>query len=320
LGAVPATYLSRAHAAAALGLLRVVARRSFRPRGPGYDARAMLAQPLRVLCGGADGIAIALAWHAGAVEVTVLARGVCDAEASAAAFEAARAIAAVDDDPVEFLAMIRSHPVVGALARTSDPRLPRTPTLFEAFAFFVLGQLVTSWEARESYKKLGWVAGEPIAGTRLRSPPTPAGVRATPMWKLHAIGIGSRRATTLRAGALRGTALERLRELAPEVAVGKLESLRGVGPWTANHVARTALGWSDAVPVGDLHAKTFVTEALTGEPGDDEAMLAALEPFRPHRARVVTLLERASGRRRDEETPPRRRARVDRHRREPWRY
>lgn len=319
MAAVPGTLHSRARATESLRLLRVATRRSFRPIGSGYDARSALAHPLRVLRGGPDGIAVALAWRGGEVEATVLARGACTADDCAAAFEAARGLAAVDDDPSAFLASVKKHPIVGKLALRGDPRLARTPTLFEAFVFFVLGQLVTTWEARESFKKLGWMAGEAIDGTRLRSAPTPAGMRALPMWKLHAIGVGSRRAATLRMGALRGASLEKLRALPGETVVEKLQSLRGIGPWTANHVARAALGWADAVPVGDLHAPTFVTEALTGEPGDDDAMLAALEPFRPHRARVVKLLERASGPRRDDERP-RRIAQVDRHRREPWRY
>jgi 3-methyladenine DNA glycosylase/8-oxoguanine DNA glycosylase len=303
-------------------LLRVAAVRAFRPCGPSYDPRPIVARPLRVLEGGEDGIALHLAWCGTSMEVKVLARGACDAARADAALETARGLAALDDDPTEFLRMVARHRTLGPLARRADPRLSRTPTLFESFCFAVLGQLVTSWEARQSYMRLGWIAGEAIAGTRLRSAPTPAGVRAVPMWKLHAIGVGSRRAATLRSGALRGATLESLRAVDAAVVVEKLQSLRGVGPWTANHVAREALGWSDAVPVGDLHAKTFVTAALTGEPGDDAAMLEALEPFRPHRARVVKLLERASGPRRDDaqSTRPRRVPKVDRHRREPWRY
>jgi 3-methyladenine DNA glycosylase/8-oxoguanine DNA glycosylase len=103
--------------------------------------------------------------------------------------------------------------------------------------------------------------------------------------------------------------------------VEKLQSLHGVGPWTANLVARSALGYSDAVPIGDCHAPYVVTGALTGIEGDDDAMLAALEPFRPHRARVVVLLDRAQFARRGVSSVPRRRLpRVDPHRREPWKY
>jgi 3-methyladenine DNA glycosylase/8-oxoguanine DNA glycosylase len=258
-----------------------------------------------------------MAWRGGAVEVSVLAKRECDGEMLEAAYAAARGIAGVDDDPTDFLRSVARHPVLGKLVkRGADPRMTRTPTVFEAFVFSVLGQLVTSWEAREAYVRLGWLAGERIEGTKLKTAPTPAGLRSVPMWKLHAVGVGSRRAATLRGGALRGDAIERLKGVDPAVAVEKLQSLRGVGPWTANGVARSALGWSDAVPVGDLHAKTFVTLALSGEAGDDAAMVEVLEPFRPHRARVVQLLEGFSV----PGAEPRRLPRVDKHRREPWRY
>ena len=96
----------------------------------------------------------------------------------------------------------------------------------------------------------------------------------------------------------------------------------GVGPWTANLVARAALGWTDAVPVRDFHAHYVITEALTGVQGDDDAMLEALAPFRPHRARVVELIMQGQiadvlpGFERMRRPLPR----IDPHRREPWKY
>jgi 3-methyladenine DNA glycosylase/8-oxoguanine DNA glycosylase len=297
-----------------------VSRHELRPVGPGFDPRPWLTYPVRALRGGQDGIGVALGWRAGAVVVSVLARGECTADDTDRAIEAGRGITAVDDDPTEFVRMISRHPILAGLLRREDPRLHRTPTLFEAFAAAVIEQLVTSFEARASIRRLWTIAGEMIPGTRLRAAPTASGVRGVPMWKLHAIGVGSRRALTLRDGAQRGAALEALRALPGDVVVEKLESLRGVGPWTSNRVARTALGWADAVPVGDFHAPSYVSEALTGVAGGDDEMLAALEPFRPHRARVVKLIERASGKRAFPSGQPRRLPRVDPHRRQPWKY
>lgn len=131
--------------------------------------------------------------------------------------------------------------------------------------------------------------------------------------------MGSRRAATLRAGALRGAALERLREVSPEDALGRLQSLPGVGPWTANHVAKNALGWADAVPVGDAHAHYTVTEALTGVQGDDEAMLRALDPPAPSRPGGA---RRGRGVRRPRPAVGAQTSAAagQHHRREPWRY
>ena len=53
-------------------------------------------------------------------------------------------------------------------------------------------------------------------------------------------------------------------------------------------------GDADAVAVGDYHLKNVVAWHMTGRPrGTDEEMMELLEPFRPHRGRVIRLLERA---------------------------
>ena len=304
--------------------LRAVAMASFTPRGPGYDPRLRLKRRLVALRGGEDAIVLGLSWARGTVRIKVIAQGACSSEDVEAAIAVARSLTAVDDDPSEFLAMVRSHPVLGPLSHRVDARIACTPTVFESFATAVIEQLVTGVEARASIRRLWRIAGEPVPNTTLRAAPTASAVKRVPMWRMHAIGVGARRAVTLHEGAGRGEALERLRTHAPAVAVEKLQSLRGVGPWTANEIARSGLGWADAVPVGDFHAPFAIAAAL-GAGADltrddpraaDAAMLEVLEPFRPHRARVALLLEGWA-------TPgdrPWRLPRVDPHRREPWRW
>jgi 3-methyladenine DNA glycosylase/8-oxoguanine DNA glycosylase len=307
----------------ALAGLHAVATASLTPRGVGYDPRLRLRRRIVALRGGENAIVVALGWVRGVVRVDVLACGSCSSDDAEHAIDTARALVAVDDDPTEFLTMVRSHPVLGPLSREADPRLGSTPTVFESFAVAVIEQLVTGFEARASIRRLWSIAGERIPGGALVATPTAAAVRRVPMWKLHAIGVGTRRAATLREGAIRGDAIERLRGLPGDVVVTKLQSLPGVGPWTANAVARAGLGWSDAVPVGDFHAPFAISAALGGphglslddRPAADAAMLQVLEPFRPHRARVALLLERHATRTRKRPLP-----RVDPHRREPWRY
>lgn len=276
---------------------------------------------MRVLRGGAAGVVVVYRVQSPEVEVRLFGCHPLPVDDVALTLKGARDLAGLDDDATEFLAMARSHPLVRQLARVHDTRLTRTPTVFEAFAVAVIEQLVTGVEARASVRRLWAIAGEPVRGTTLKAAPSPEAVRRVPMWKLHAIGVGSRRAATLRGGAMRGAALERLRDADPAVALERLQTLPGVGPWTANHVAKNALGWADAVPYGDVHAHYLVTQALTGVEGDDDAMVRALEPFRPHRARVVSLIERAifAGRGLPGIKKPRL-PRVDPHRREPWKF
>jgi len=57
-----------------------------------------------------------------------------------------------------------------------------------------------------------------------------------------------------------------------------------------------ALGDADAVSVGDYHLPNVASWHLAGEPrGTDERMLELLEPFRPHRGRVLRLLQVGAG-------------------------
>lgn len=303
------------HRATVPSCLRPIAARRFDARGEApYFPRELALRPLVALRGGDDGLVLAFRVDKRGVDVRVLARGTCSAEDTEQAFDAARGLAAVDDDPSPFLASLSGD--LAALARKHDVRIARSPTLFASLAPAILEQLVTTYEARASWRRLQALAGETVTGTELRAAPTAAAVRAIPMWKLHEIGIGAKRAVTLHLASRRGDAIERLRALAPETALEKLMSLKGIGPWTANLVVRNAFGYADAVPVGDLHAPRLVTEALTGATdGDDASMLAALEPYRPHRARVSMLVESMAMARRTGPLP-----RVDRHRRMPWKY
>lgn len=313
--------------------LRAVASASFAPVGGMYDPRLHLRRRAVAIRGGEDAIVVAFGWHTGCVRMKVLARGACSSEAVELAIATARGLTAVDDDPSEFVESVRSHAVLGPFVREFDLRLSSTPTIFESLAVAIIEQLVTGFEARASVRRLWRIAGEPVAGTSLVAPPSARAVHRVPMWKLHEIGVGAKRAVALHEAAARGDAIERLRGLAPIVVMERLETLRGVGPWTSNAVARTALAYADAVPVGDFHGPFIVASALAGRddltlddrPEADVVMLEALEPFRPHRARVAMLLERRAFRLRGRDgnasgERARPLPRVDAHRREPWRY
>ncbi|MFC6341422.1 DNA-3-methyladenine glycosylase 2 family protein, partial [Nocardioides hankookensis] len=70
----------------------------------------------------------------------------------------------------------------------------------------------------------------------------------------------------------------------------RLASLPGSGVWTAAEVRQRAHGDADAVSFGDYHVAHHVGWAVEGRDFDDDEMAAYLEPWRPHRNRVVTLL------------------------------
>ncbi|MBV8952035.1 MAG: hypothetical protein JOZ99_14250 [Actinobacteria bacterium] len=128
----------------------------------------------------------------------------------------------------------------------------------------------------------------------MRVPPPPQRLAELPYWAYHPLGIERSRAETVRRACTRASGLARLGCSEPGVVHRSLQSIGGVGPWTAAEVAAVALGDPDAVSVGDYHLPHVVAWALAGEPrGDDERMLALLEPYRGQRARVLRLITSA---------------------------
>jgi 3-methyladenine DNA glycosylase/8-oxoguanine DNA glycosylase len=112
-----------------------------------------------------------------------------------------------------------------------------------------------------------------------------------PYWAYHELHLEKRRAEILRRVARDFPSIEATCDQSPDSAAAILESYAGVGAWTVAKTLMVSHGDPDQVEVGDYHVKHIVVHHLTGRPrGTDEEMLALLEPFRPHRGRVVRLL------------------------------
>jgi 3-methyladenine DNA glycosylase/8-oxoguanine DNA glycosylase len=94
----------------------------------------------------------------------------------------------------------------------------------------------------------------------------------------------------MRAAQVAGR-LEETVDMDPAEAERRLRAVSGIGVWTAAEVAQRALGDGDAVSFGDYHLPAFIGWAMLGRPVDDDGMAELLEPFRPHRYRVIRLLE-----------------------------
>lgn len=187
------------------------------------------------------------------------------------------------------------HPLlVQAHARHPGLRIPRTGRVVEALVPAVLEQKVTGKQARSAFRWLVAKHGAPAPGPApdgMRVPPPAEGWRRIPSWDWHRAGVDPQRARTVLAAVQVAGRLEECAGMAPDDAARRLQAVPGIGAWTAAEIAQRALGDADALSVGDYHLSQYVGWALAGRPVDDAGMVALLEPWRPHRYRVVRLLE-----------------------------
>ena len=198
-----------------------------------------------------------------------------------------------NDDDSDFVAhhdwLDRAHRLNRGL------RFMCTQAVWEVLLPVVLEQKVTGTEARQSYGELQRALSEPAPGASggpaLLLPPTAQVVAITPSHVFHAANVERKRSDAIRRAAGSAHRLEEASYMDRAAAHARLRALPGLGEWTANEVAAVAFGDADAVSVGDFHLKNAVSWALAGEArGTDERMVELLEPYRPHRGRVIRLI------------------------------
>jgi 3-methyladenine DNA glycosylase/8-oxoguanine DNA glycosylase len=179
-------------------------------------------------------------------------------------------------------------------------RTPATGSIAECAALAILEQRVTGIESRRAWVQLVRTFGQPAPGPTdsippgMYVPPSPQEWRLIPSWEWHKAGVDPGRAATVIGLMQRASSLPRLLDLEPSQARQRLQSLPGIGVWTAAEIGHRALGDSDAVSFGDYHLPENIVYALTGqEGGTDEDLACVLEPVTGHRYRVQKLVERS---------------------------
>ena len=196
------------------------------------------------------------------------------------------------------------HPLTNRLHREHPGMMfARSLTTWDLVVPTVLGQRVTTSEARSSWRQIVRRFGHAAPGSSVvRLPPTPDTIASLSDHHWHVAGVERGRADTIRRllavlGALDRTIGDPGIRGNPDMVTEfrqVVESVPGSGPWTATALAIAVFGDPDVVQLGDLHIPHIVTNALAGEPrGHDERMVEILEPFRPHRGRVVRLIKLA---------------------------
>lgn len=210
------------------------------------------------------------------------------------------------DDPDSFEP--RDERVAAAHKRLRGLRVPRTGRVLEALVPAVLEQRIVGVDAFAHWRRLVTRYGEVAPG------PAPAGMKvipakevwqSIPTWEWHRAGVEQRKARTI---ALAASYASRLEAAAREGNNGEvyrmLTAIPGIGVWTAHEVGARALGDPDAAPIGDYHLPALLGEALgDGHAIPEEEVEAFLEPWRPHRYRLVRVLELTPGSRRERRGP-----------------
>ncbi|HXV71744.1 MAG TPA: DNA-3-methyladenine glycosylase 2 family protein [Acidimicrobiia bacterium] len=201
------------------------------------------------------------------------------------------AIAGLHDDPGSFET---DHPVVSPLHRSHPGwRFGRTDLVFDSLVPTICAQKVTGMEAKRAMQGLYRRFSDPAPGPNpsLRLPPDPVRIADAPYYRFHELHLEKRRADLLRRVSGEADCIDRLAQISPRSAANHLERIPGISAWTSATTLAVSHGDPDQVPVGDFHIKHIVVHHLTGrDRGTDEEMLELLEPFRPHRGRVVRLL------------------------------
>jgi AraC family transcriptional regulator, regulatory protein of adaptative response / DNA-3-methyladenine glycosylase II len=186
----------------------------------------------------------------------------------------------LDADPAEIAA------VLGDLAKPNPGlRLPGGFDGFELAARAILGQQITVKAATTIAGRLADAFGEPIATpfegvTHLF--PCAGTVAALEPGEIARLGVVSARSRALIAvaRAIGDGAVDLGAGADVEATLAALETLPGIGPWTAQYIAMRALSWPDAFP----HPDVALIKALGVKPA---AALQQVERWRPWRAYAV---------------------------------
>ena len=193
-----------------------------------------------------------------------------------------------DDGDIE-----TEHPAVrDAVAATRGLRIGAARAVMDVALPTVIDQRVTGVEAKRTWFGLVRSHGRPAPGPMpLVVPPAASVIAELSDLDRRRYGLELRRGVALATVARQADRLQRAADLGSASLQRMLMDLPGVGIWTAATIGQLVCGDADAVPVGDWHLPRIVGWALAQEPrADDDRMLELLEPFRPHRGRVVRAL------------------------------
>ena len=179
----------------------------------------------------------------------------------------------------EFLERFRDDELLaGPIRHLKGLRPIRTATVTHALLSAVVGQLITSREARSIEWRLIRDTTERVG--QLQAPPLPEHLARFAPAELYRYRLPARKATAL-VRICRTFDPERLRRLPADAAAARLEQERGIGPYSVGVVWTQGLGRFDRGIVGDL-GLLKICSAIEGrwvEPEDTARILARYEEW-----------------------------------------
>jgi len=186
--------------------------------------------------------------------------------------------------------------IAAVLGPSAEPglRLPGALDRFELALRAVLGQQVTVAAARTLVTRLVARFGAPLDATAAAPAglthffPTPQRLAAVvDVGEIAELGIIRRRAELIIELAKRWPTLRFAQGGGDaQAALVELESLSGLGAWTAQYMLMRGWSWPDAWPPGDIVLRRVLSPDRS-QPLTPRACNAAAEAFRPYRSYAV---------------------------------
>ena len=203
-------------------------------------------------------------------------------------------ILSLDHDASGLAAIAAHDPVVARLLAASPGFRPVCfPSPYEAAVWGVLGQRISMQVASGIKQRLAIATGTIAKGFGRSFHPSPAperllalasfpGVAEEKLARLHAVALAA------LDGQLDAT---RLRALPHAQAVEELQKLRGVGPWTAEHIVMRGCGVVDELPSAEPRVIHGIAHAYgLGDAPDRDEVLRIAEAWAPYRMWIAVLL------------------------------
>jgi DNA-3-methyladenine glycosylase II len=164
---------------------------------------------------------------------------------------------------------------------------PRFPTVFEAVANGIACQQLSLLVGILLLSRLAGKYGQTIASSNLRSFPSPEDLFGARFNSLKALGFSGHKAEFLLAIAANerqgNLDLEKLECCDNQAALEILESLPGIGRWTAEYVLLRGLGRLNVFPGDDVGARNNLARFLgRRKPLDYEGVRRAVAKWQPY--------------------------------------